>query len=77
MKRVVTFLYHTRDHAITYFKNCKDMLANEPVAWEAGVHPLDWKRDSKERFRAFTRVLTHLSVMTLLLKGVQVEKSFS
>ena len=30
------------------------MLANEPVAWEAGVHPLDWKRDSKERFRAFT-----------------------
>ena len=53
VKRVVSYLYHTRDHAITYYKEC-DAMPNEPIAWEAGSHPLDWKRNSTERLKIFT-----------------------
>ena len=45
---VVSYLYHTRNHAITYYKDCNAM-PNEPTAWEASSHPLDWKRTPAER----------------------------
>ena len=53
MKRVVQYLYHTRNHAITYFRDFHD-VSNEQTAWEAGSHPLEWKLNPNERFKMFT-----------------------
>ena len=54
VKRVVKYMYHTRHMAITYFKDRKGFSKNEPVAWEAGSHPLDWKHNPNERLKLFT-----------------------
>ena len=53
LKIVVSYLYHTRDHAITYYKEF-DAMPNEPIAWESGSHPLDWKRNPTKRLKIFT-----------------------
>jgi len=39
---------------ITYFKEREGFCTNEPIAWEAGSHPLDWKQDPNERLKLFT-----------------------
>ena len=53
-KRVVKYLFHTRHMGITYFREREGFCTNEPVAWEAGSHPLDWKQDPNERLKLFT-----------------------
>ena len=47
-------MFHTRHMGITYFKERKGFCTNEPIAWEAGSHPLDWEQDPNERLKLFT-----------------------
>jgi hypothetical protein len=67
------YLYHTRNHAITYYKDCNAM-PNEPTAWEASSHPLDWKRTPAKRLSSFgDDVLTKRSTLGEIIQYGNVQ----